>query len=71
MQGLEQDRLVDGVGEPRVDEGLRVQGSIDTNAAAGLNTVGQVESDCEDLARVVRNGCVDGRCTRANSSLRL
>lgn len=71
VEGLQQNRLVNGVGEPRVDEGFRVEGSIHTNAAAGLDTVGQVESDCKDLARVVRNRGVDGRRARADSSLRL
>ncbi len=40
VQGLQQDRLVNGVGKPRVDEGLRVQGGIHTDAATGLDTVG-------------------------------
>ena len=34
-QSLEEDGLVDGVGQPRVDQSLRSQTGIDTDAAAG------------------------------------
>ena len=39
-QSLEKDGLVDGVGQPRVDEGLCGQAGIDTDAAAGGDTLG-------------------------------
>ena len=39
-QSLEEDGLVDGVGQPRVDESLRGQAGVDTDAAAGGDTLG-------------------------------
>ena len=38
-QSLEEDSLVDGVGQPRVDEGLCGQAGVDTDAAAGGDTL--------------------------------
>ena len=38
-QSLEEDGLVHGVGQPRVDQSLRGQPSIDTDAAAGGDTL--------------------------------
>ena len=39
-QSLEEDSLIDGVGQPRVDEGLRGQAGIDTDATAGGDALG-------------------------------
>ena len=89
MQSLQQNRLVNRVSEPGVDQGLRVQGGIYTNAAARGDSLRpetetcqrhlmrltdlhlQVDSDGEYLTCIVRHGGIDGRSSRANSSLGL
>jgi hypothetical protein len=71
LQTSHENLLVDRVGEPGVRQRTSGHSSINTDAAAGGDTSGEVSRDCENLAGVVREVGLDRRSTRARSALSL
>lgn len=54
LNSLDQDLLINGVRKPRANKGSGSQRSINTNPATGSDARGEVGSNGEDLAGVVR-----------------